>query len=532
MAERIPFAEAISEPLLLQKRFTELSLPQQTALKIFYGCELTADELVIWSAFQGGATYDHLGYIIDVEPIPYTPEEYSEAWLICGRRWGKTDSFSSTIVAYEAACGGHEDYIRKGAQEAVCFLVSQDLKNARASLPLILATLESSPLLKKEISNTTADFISLSNGLAIGVAPPSAKALRGYATPVVAMDEVGLWYTTAESANPDFEIERAVKFAQIQFPHKKRLGTTTPYIKEGLAWKNFSAGTQGVKIRDVAKRRAFRGMLLLHSTTAASGNPHVVREALDQEWVQDPDAFRRESLAEFTDSISWFLNVALLHEAIDEGVYERAPAPGPVYVAAMDPAFRGDGFGFTIVHNTHDGVVVDVARRWKALPGEALNPALILDEIVPMLRAYGIAVVYSDQHHLDSLMQLALDRGFSIEGVPFTAKSKASIFGSLQQLVNTKKLKLLDTRGNSAAGVMLDELKTLEKRNLPGGGMQIGHPVGKHDDMAAVLALAAYKATWMMPVKVKEAPREPTIFEKCVATIRKKKAADRRGAWD
>lgn len=47
------------------------------------------------------------------------------------------------------------------------------------------------------------------------MAPPSGKALRGYAVPVVAMDEVGMWYTDSESANPDFEVWRAVRHATV-----------------------------------------------------------------------------------------------------------------------------------------------------------------------------------------------------------------------------------------------------------------------------------------------------------------------------
>lgn len=544
MSNRVPFLEAISEPLLLKAAFSELSLPQQVALKALYGLPLKGEELTIWSIFQGGATYDHLGYPTAVMNIPYSPKEYREAWCRFGRRSGKTDKFLAFVIAYEAVLGGHENYIKKG-QKAICFLVSQNLQVARENYTFVLTTLESSPLFKKEIANTNADFIYLKNHITIGMAPPNGKALRGYAVPVVAMDEVAMWYSDADSANPDYEVLRAIKYAQLQFPDRKRLGTSTPWTKEGLLWKYSEAGTEGRNIKDPDKRRAFKGILAMHAPTAVMvGKPSgglaraiVTAEDLEKEFQEDPGAFEREALANFVDSISGFFNGGGLREAVDQGVYSRVPLPrpnypldpSPIYVAAIDPAFKRDAFGFVIVHNSGaDGVVVDVAKRWKALHGEVLNPDLILDEIKPLLDLYKIHILYSDQYHLESLQQLAILKGFAIQGVPFTSKSKASIFGNLKQLLDAKKLRLLDWDGfakdSIAAKEMFDELIVLERRLTSGGAVQISAPNGRHDDMAAVLGIAAEKAVWMMPVEAKpHSEVEPTLFARCLAHIKGKK---------
>ena len=548
MAERIPFEVAISDPLLLKAPFSRCSIPQQTALKAFYGLPLnTPEERRAWAVFQEGAIFDHLGYPVSVDDVPYHPKEYYQGWGLWGRRSGKTDRFLSMIFAYEAALGGHENYIRKG-QNACCFLVSQNLDVARQNLPLVLATLEESPLLSKEIKNKNADFIFLKNNIDIGMCPPSPKALRGYAIPVVGMDEVGVWFTDTDAAHPDYEVERAVKFAQIQFPNKKRLGISTPWIKEGLLWRYYDAGTEGKKLKDPGKRKQFKGVLVLHCPTAAIGNPLITREALQQEFDEDPMAFDRESNARFVDSISGFLNAKLIRDSIDNGVYERESLPrkdhpddpAPIYVAALDPAFRRDAFGFCIAHNSGDGVVVDVVRRWKAPHGTTLNPAHILDEIAPLLKQYRVYVCYSDQYHLESLQQLALDRGFSIEGVPFTSKSKSSIFGNLQTLINTKRLKLLDsdpgTHIGEAAREMVAELLSLERKMTQGGAMQISAPNGRHDDMAAVLALAAFKAVWLMPVEKKQNTSALTIHERIQQQIQRKRtmrtAQQSEEIWD
>src|SRR3990167_3815423 len=103
---RIPFNEAISEPKLLAPWFRELSLQQQVALKAMYGCTLSNDvrtpdgqwgELDIWAQLQGFGTYDELGYLVAVDPVPYIPQEYPEAWMAIGVRAGKALALDTTV---------------------------------------------------------------------------------------------------------------------------------------------------------------------------------------------------------------------------------------------------------------------------------------------------------------------------------------------------------------------------------------------------------------------------------------------------
>jgi hypothetical protein len=94
-------------------------------------------------------------------------------------------------------------------------------------------------------------------------------------------------------------------------------------------------------------------------------------------------------------------------------------------------------------------------------------------------------------------------------------------------------LRLLDPDRNGDAREVIHELVILEKRNLPGGGVQIAAPAGKHDDMACVTALAAFKASWMMQTVSREKKdAEPSLFEKCMASVRRKKLERERGMWD
>lgn len=515
---RISFEEAIAEERLLKPRFNELALPQQVALKALYGCQLSDKigdgaftELDWWSAQQGEGIYDDLGYMVGVKRrLPYEPKEYTEGWIIGGRRAGKTDAFAATIVAYEAICGGHEDYIRKG-QRAVCYQIAQDLRMARYSLHFIRATLESMRFISKShITEVTADRIDLKNGITIATVPPTTKAVRGYANPVAVLDEVGVWAVEEDSANRDKDVLDSVSPGQAQFPHAKIVGISSPWAKAGILYDRFEAGTEGRRL-PTTKRTQYQNQLVVYMTSAASGNPRVTKKWLLGRLASDPRAFERECLAKFQDSLSGFLPTSLLQEAVDSGVKERPPQPLNFYVAAIDPAFRNDAFGFAICHAAGasseapaGSIVFDVVRRWKAPYGEILDPSAILREITPILGAYRIISVLSDQYQFESLSKLAMDMGWSIENFRFTGTSKQNLYGNLQQLLHQKRLRLLD---NPEA---VNELARLEAKLTDQRQMRISAPEGEHDDLATVIALAASRAVWMLPaVAVRPENEEP-----------------------
>lgn len=541
-ADRIPFAEAIAEPKLLKSRFDSLSLAQQAALKIMYGCDLSADrvddhgfsELDYWIVFQGHAEEDELGYPTKpnealIAAFPYTPMEFREGWLIVGRRAGKTDRFSSTIECYEATLGGHERFLAP-RQRGICFQIAQDLRMARYSLHFIRAALESSPILKKAIKNITADRIDLSNHMTIACVPPTLKSVRGYASPTAVLDEVGSWWQESENANPDYEIYRALSPGQIQFPDRKIIGISTPWNKAGLLWRYAEAGTNGEKVPTEEGKAEFARTLVIVAPTAALRNPLVDREYLATERAKDPRAFERECLAQFQDSISGFLPPFLVDHAIQRGTFEIPPDPSPIYIAAIDSGFRRDQFAFTIVWNERGKIRQALLRHWTGSSDLPVNPQVVIDEIIPLLTAYGITHAYSDQYHFESLAQLFQQRGISLINVTFSAKSKAEMYGNLQQLFYQRKIEILDHQG------LIRELKSLERHVTSGGQVGIAAPAGFHDDLATVLCIAAHQA---MPLGLasriaeERVTAEPTIHQRILEQIaRKNSATERYTAWD
>lgn len=548
--QRISFEDAISDDGLLKRTFDGFSFPQKVILKALYGCTLSDrvinletgwNELDYWAIVQGNFDHDELGYVTKIHPTEYIPKEYNQLWAVVGRRAGKTSTLQSFVLAYESVCGGHEEYIKTG-QECIVYLIAQKLGVAMANLAFIRAILNESPVLRHEIITDNADIIKLRNGISIVPSPPSLKAQRGLAVPIVAFDEVGFWYKDAENANPDYEVERAVRMAQLQFPHYKRIGISTPWTKEGLLWKYHRAGTEGCKL-PLDQRDEYEGTLVCFSTTASFENPQLTRaggrKRLAKERKDDEEGFIRECLCVFADSISGFLSRPLVDVAIDKGKgkAEREPVPSdalvqPYYICAIDPAFRHDDFGFAILHKENNGIVLDMLKRWTPIKPQKLNPKVVLAEISELVAMYGIDTVYTDQYQLESLQQLGLEIGLNLIGVDFTGKSKVKIFGSLQQILNQQKLTLLDPVLNDDVNELYRQLTQLERRSTHMGSIQISAPEGKKDDLATVLALGTSRAILMDPdVQVENVGyKEPTIFERVQAQLdRKRRQAEGEG---
>lgn len=499
-------------------------------LLALYGCDLpTEDHHKAWAILQGQAEYDELGYPTKVYDWPYTPKEYSQMWSILGRRSGKSHC-AALVIAYESLLGGHLDYVTPG-QETVIYYVAQKLEVAKANLKFVKSFFHLIPLFSRDndIASESEDRIVLTSGVTVIASPPSLRGQRGLAVPVAIMDEVGYWYSDPDAANPDVEVENAIAYAQLQFPNYKRIGISTPWTKEGLLWKYWNAGTEGVKVTDRSK---YEGILVNHAPTAAMENPHVKRKFLAKERQRDPDIFERESLARFVDSISNFLPEALVTRSVIKGVALHPPQVGKRYVAAMDPAFRHDSFAFAICHKEAAGqVVLDVILRWVPQKTKKLNPVEILREIYPWLRQYNITVVLSDQYQLEALQQIAQQFGFVIEGMDFTGASKAKIFGDTETLFKTGRIKIPDPEMSVAVKELITELIRLEKVNTGQGRVQIGAPRGYHDDLATALALGAHRCLWQDPEPVVvESDEPPTMLQRYLGQL--EKAREQFQLWD
>ena len=70
-------------------------------------------------------------------------------------------------------------------------------------------------------------------------------------------------------------------------------------------------------------------------------------------------------MAEFTDSIVGWIGFETLEQCVIKSCTERPPVTDAIYAAAIDPAFKGDDFAFSIAHRLADGtIVLDYTATW------------------------------------------------------------------------------------------------------------------------------------------------------------------------
>lgn len=553
MSERIPLDEAIGEKLLFKDVFAKLSVGQRTTVKALYGLPLDEEEYAFWCLSQGSAEFDYLGYPTKIIPIPYVPKEYEELVCCFGRRSGKTH-VASFITAYESLLGGHEDFIEAG-QEAVILNISQQQRIAEKNLAFVRLFIEKSPLLKNKITFPGVKHLELANGFSVEATNPSLRSQRGLAIPVILADECNFWALDPAAANPDTEVERAVSPNMLQFPHSKKLWLSTPFVKLGAFYEKYMAGTQGANL-PANPEESFDGpdefsphedTLVMWAPTAAIGNPIVTRKRLFKEYKKEPDPYyKREYLAQFTDSVSNFLSTILVEKAIvkGRGFAELKPIDAEVraqkhmhYVMALDPAFKHDTFALVVGHrDIDDTVYLDAIRQWIPEPGKRINPSDILPEIAELARSYGINVVHTDQHEETSFMELARLHNVHVQPTPWSKANKGPIYTNLQQMLNQERLALLDENLSLATKELKLQMLHLERKVTGGGHMQIAAPRGFKDDLVSAFAMMVHFAVTNRASLVK-AKAAPLSIERDHVKImevqrRKEQRVQRSGAWD
>lgn len=122
----------------------------------------------------------------------------------------------------------------------------------------------------------------------------------------------------------------------------------------------------------------------------------------------DPTAYQTDFLAEFADAEEAMYPLAMLEASTRAGPLDVPRETGHEYVAAMDPATRGNAWTLVVATRTGRKKRVVLARQWQGSRLQPLKPAVVLAEIASLLSEYGLGWCYTDQWAADPLRELAL----------------------------------------------------------------------------------------------------------------------------
>jgi hypothetical protein len=391
----------------------------------------------------------------------------SEAWLICGRRAGKSFVLALTAV-YLAAFNDYRRHLAPG-EKATILIIACDRRQARTITRYIRALLTLVPMLARMIEREAAESFDLNNSVTIEVGTASFKSVRGYAVVAALLDELAFW-PTDNAAEPDYEILAAIRPGMAQFPNAMLLCASSPYARRGALWdahrKHYAKDNDPV---------------LVWQADTRTMNPTVSQTVIDEATERDPASAAAEYGAQFRSDIESYISRDAVEACVTLGVRERAPLANIDYVAFVDPSGgSADSMTMAIAHREDDVAILDAVRERRP----PFSPEDVTQEFAALLKSYRVSKVTGDRY----AGEWPRER-FAVHGIEYepAARPKSDLYRDMLPAINSRKLDLLDNDR------LVSQLCNLERRTARGGKDSIDHTPGGHDDLcnAAAGAVAA-----------------------------------------
>lgn len=486
----------------------EPSPAQEVILKIIFNIKLDDEQkrlMTVEDKDQEGNLIFRDEYMTEVEIYKFltetdyvweeNPDEraiINKINLICGRRSGKT-TICAIIAIYVAISTNWKPFLKK-TPFATVLILSHSREFSDEVLEIIRTMIEASPILSRLINLDKKNTQSTMNlkvpfivdksveysRVQIKVGAASSKTTRGVAACCVICDEIAYWNISEDAKETDEKILRAVRPAQKQFgKYAMLLKLSSPGPKSGLLYNEYTKWQTGSLPKAYAVFKA--------PTWAMNGI--IPREELVEEWQLDPDAFDTEYRSNFVDSISNFIVPQYVDLAIMKGVQFMAPENGWVYKAAIDAAFKGDAFTFSIVGTKDNRVRQFVLKGWKGTKAAPVKAHEVAAWIKTACKEFDLNEVAADQYSFQPLKEIFEQYGVVLTENSFTPKFKKQIYFNLKKLFHSQQIDILDVE------ILAKEIKQLVVEQTGTGNVKIGHPQGGSDDYSDSTAIAAYLCT-------------------------------------
>lgn len=413
-------------------------------LKALFALPMTEEDLHLFQQLTGRQT------------PPANP--VTEAWLICGRRSGK--SFIVALIAAFLACFRDYRPLLGPGERGVIMIVATDRKQARVIMRYLTAILQAVPMLAAMIQRQDAEAIDLDNNISIEIMSASYRSIRGRTVVVFIGEETPFW-RDENSANPAEEILAAVRPAMATIPGALLICIGSPYRRSGVvyeAWKKHYGKDDST--------------ILVVQADTRTMNPTVPQRVIDEAMERDPIAASAEYLAQFRSDVGSFLDVDLIERAIERGRRERAAQDRFRYVAFTDPSGGAhDSFTLGIAHEENGRYVLDVCRGVKP----PFDPSVVTKEFSVLLRSYRCYEVVGDRYSGEWVREAFDKNGISYKHSELT---KSEIYLESLPLFSQGCVDLLDIQPLTV------ELMQLERRTSRNGRDAVDHPPGGRDDLA------------------------------------------------
>lgn len=388
-------------------------------------------------------------------------DQAQEAWLICGRRSGK--SFILALLAVYLACFKRYQVHLAPGERATVLVLATDRKQARIIFRYARSMLKEVPMLARMVERETADSFDLSNSVTIEVGTASYRSTRGYSFAAVLCDEIAFW-PHDDSAEPDYAVLDAIRPGLSTIAGSMLLCASSPYSRRGAMFDAFRRwwGQDG---RELVWRAPTRTM-----------NPTIPQGIIDRAMERDPASAAAEWLAEFRSDVESFVSREAVEAVVSPDVRERAPVAGVRYQAFVDPSGGvSDSMTLAIGHRDGGVALLDALREVRP----PFSPESAVRDFCALLKRYDVTTVQGDRYAGEWPRE-----GFRNHGVRYepSAKPKSDLYRDLLPRLNSGEVDLLDD------GRLVAQLCGLERRTSRSGRDSIDHAPGGHDDLANAAA--------------------------------------------
>ena len=347
------------------------------------------------------------------------------AWLCVGRRGGKSNILA-LIAVFLACFKDWRPYLAPG-EVGTIMIVAQDRKQARVIMRFIKGLLHASPMLEALIKSEREETVTLSSRIVIEVHSCSYRSVRGYSIVCALLDEIAVWRSEEDAANPAHEVLTAIKPALGTIPGSMLLCASSPQFRKGELWEAYRRhyGKDGDPT------------LVWHAATRTM-NPSFSQDIVDAALEEDPARNRAEFLAEWRSDQEGFVTREAIEACVDFGIRERPPERGIRYNGFCDLSGGGaDSMTLAISHFDKGCAVLDCLREVRS----GASPSAVVEEFSAVLKSYWLTSVRGDNYAKEWPRELFAGHGIKYEPA---GKFKNDIYLSTLPLINSGKCRLLD----------------------------------------------------------------------------------------
>ena len=416
--------------------------------------------------------------------------------LICGRRSGKT-LLSAVIAIYCAISNNWKPFLKK-TPFATVLIMSHSREFSDEVLEVIRTLIEASHVLSALVNKDKKNSASTMNlkvpwiinnsqiqysRVQIKVAAASSKTTRGVAACAIICDEIAFWNLDENMKETDAKIMKAVRPAMKQFREFAMLiKLSSPGIKQGVLYGEYKKDREGTLPPTYAVFKA-PSWVMTPEDVVPSGE-------FVEEFELDSDSFDQEYRGNFADSLSFFITPEYIDMAVLKKVSFQAPeGDATKYTAAIDAAYKGDRFTFSVVAYVNGRVKQYMSKAWEGTRQKPVSSYEVAEFIRNVCKQFNIDEVGADQYAFQPLREIFNTYGVTLKEYTFTPAFKKKIYFNLKKLIHSQQADLLDNE------IQTRELKELIVEQGSSGQIRIGHPAGGTDDFADSLAVSAFLAT-------------------------------------